>query len=203
MLKLEILTKIKMINKFDFQKFNSVGKFIYDSPFEHLQSIPEDEQLQSIPENEPRKERPQSSSQASLVELQDDMDVTDKPKDSIEVGSGDFKAIVDFIEKNGFVVKERGVSCDHQYTFFDSKGNRHAMITIKRDENRKPSMTGQITHISVWAYREGIKDQSHFFGYFISKNTVQPFTTKDSGWEEKDDVQLGYKEFLKKVKESH
>jgi len=120
---------------------------------------------------------------------------------SIEVGIGDFKALVDYIEKKGFVVTERGVACDHQYTFVDSRGNRHALMTIKRDVNGKPSMTGTVTQISVWAYYKGIKDQAHYFGYRIDSDKVTPFADQYEGeWKQRADVKFGYEEFLKKVK---
>lgn len=125
----------------------------------------------------------------------------EKYKDvSIEVNPEDFKPLVDYIEKNGFVVPQDGVPCDRQYTFFDSHRNRHAMITIKRDSDGNPSMKGKIDQISVWAYKDGIKDQKHFFGYIIKKGKI--VSILGDGGDEKN-VRFGYDEFLKKVKGSN
>lgn len=117
---------------------------------------------------------------------------------SIEISREDFEKLVDSIQKHGFIVKERGVPSDHQFTFFDSKGNRHAMITIKRDETGKPSTQGKVDQISVWAHREGIRDQEHSFGYAITNTGVQSFTPPTP--EERKDIEFGYREFLAKVK---
>lgn len=116
----------------------------------------------------------------------------------IEVANGDFTMLVNYIEKEGFPVREGDISCDHQITFYDKNGNRHAMMTIKRDTNNKPSIQGTVNQISVWAYHGGIKDQEHFFGYIITENEVRPVT--DEPWTERDDVNSAYNEVLKKVK---
>jgi len=109
--------------------------------------------------------------------------------------------MVDYIEKNGFVVTERGVASDHQYTFIDSNGNRHALMTIKRDADGNPSKKGKVTQISVWAYYKGIKDQDHYFGYRIGADKITPFgSNTGEKWKERSDVKFGYDEFLKKVK---
>ena len=118
----------------------------------------------------------------------------------ISVGEEHFKKIVSFIEKNGFVVPQRGVPCDYQYTFFDSHGNRHAFITIKRDKDGNPSTKGTVDQISTWAYYNGIKDQDHYFGYGITSEKVAPFNLEINGvWKHADAVRFGYEEFLKKV----
>ena len=93
----------------------------------------------------------------------------------IPVGEDNFNKLVSFIEKKGVVVPQDGIPCDHQFTFFDSKGNRHAMITIKRDAEDNPSTKGTVNQISVWAYKKGIKDQEHFFGYCISPDRMHPY----------------------------
>ncbi len=123
------------------------------------------------------------------------------PLRSIEVGVENFEELVDYIEERGFVVSERGIPCDYQYTFFDSKGNRHAMIAIKRDASGHPSMEGIVDQISVFAYYEGVKDQEHFFGYLINKEEVKPYSyNRDGTWKEKNDVESSYYEFLEKVR---
>ncbi len=70
----------------------------------------------------------------------------------IPVGEKNFEKLVNFIQNKGFAVPQRGISCDYQYTFLDTDGNRHALITIKRDKDGNPSMQGVVNHISVWAY---------------------------------------------------
>lgn len=126
-------------------------------------------------------------------------EATSKAKE-IPVGQENFQKLVSFIEKRGFVVAQNDIPCDYQYTFNDSKGNRHAMMTIKRDDTGNPSMKGAVNQISVWAYYNGIRDQKHFFGYKITADKVAPFLPEiDGTWKEADDVKLGYEEFLKKV----
>ncbi len=118
----------------------------------------------------------------------------------IPVGEENFKKLVSYIEKNGFVVPQRGISCDYQYTFFDKNGNPHAMTTIKRDKDGNPSTKGTVDQISVWAYYEGIKDQEHFFGYSITKDRAFPFLTQDEYVEKHiEAVKKGYNDFLEKV----
>lgn len=146
----------------------------------------------------PTDEKIESTRDAAQKVLGDTESSKDNPK-SIEVSREDFERLVNYIEKHGFVVKERGVPSDHQYTFFDSKGNRHAMITIKRDQTDKPSTQGKVDQISVWAYRQGIRDQEHFFGYAITSTEVKPFIEPISP-EERNDIEFGYREFLAKVK---
>jgi len=80
------------------------------------------------------------------------------------VEKANFQKMVNFIEKNGFIVNESKDGTEYQYTFFDDNSNRHALITIKRD--------GETKKISVWAYYDGIKDQKHFFSYDIEKEKV-------------------------------
>ena len=116
----------------------------------------------------------------------------------IPVGQKDFQKLVSFIEKHGFIVPQNGIPSDYQYTFFDSHGNRHAMITIKRDSADNPSVNGNVTQISVWAFYGGVRDQDHYFGYYISAEKVAPFDF-DGGWKEAEDVRFGYEQFLAKV----
>ncbi len=124
------------------------------------------------------------------------------PEPLIPVGEQNFKKLVFYIEKNGFVVPQRGVSCDYQYTFFDKDGNRHAMITIKRDKNGNPSMKGTVEQISVWMYYQGKKDQEHFLGYEITKERAFPFLIEDEYVQKHiQTVKKGYEEFLAKVNE--
>lgn len=132
------------------------------------------------------------------------------PKEKVQantetlVGKDDFQKIVSYIEKNGELLTERGVKCDHQVTFFDSKGNRHAMITIKRDSAGISSTKGIVDQISVWAYKKGIKDQKHFFGYYISKEKIDLFVPDlHSNKEDSENMIFGYQEFLKKVKKEN
>ena len=116
---------------------------------------------------------------------------------TVPVSDTDFVALVDFIEKKGVSTGDG----DMQYTFFDSKKNRHALMTIKRDENNKPSKQGKVVQISVWAYYKGIKDQEHFFGWYIRDGEAGLFSPEQ---EQEDkhfaNVKFGYEEFLAKVK---
>lgn len=133
--------------------------------------------------------------------LDDKRESTDTPKfQPIEVAEGDFEKLVDYIEKNGFISPNGNeAGADHQYTFFDSEGNRHALITIKRDEKKRPSMEGEVKHIAVWAHYKGIKDDEHFFSYFINENEIGPMENHKP-WKERSDVELAYRELLNKVK---
>lgn len=79
------------------------------------------------------------------------------------VGKENFALIAKFIRTHGFDAGEN----DRQYTYFDGAGNRHAMIALADDGN-----SGQI---SVWGYKDGIKDQEHFFGYYINEDQYGPF----------------------------
>lgn len=111
--------------------------------------------------------------------------------EKIEISKENFLKIVDYIEKNGFLIHSgKGKEAEHQYTFFDSKGNRHAMIAVKRD--------GVVFQVSVWAYYKGINDLQHFFGYYINEKEVGPFLNLDTR-KEKDDVKFAFDEFLQKV----
>jgi hypothetical protein len=114
----------------------------------------------------------------------------------IPVGNEDFTKLVDFIEKNGFATGNKGILSDHQYTFIDSQKNRHALITIKRDDSGQPSVNGKVTQISVWAYEKGIRTQEKFFGYGITQDSVFSFL---EGEEHFLKIKLGYEEFIKKV----
>lgn len=116
---------------------------------------------------------------------------------SIPVSQEDFQAMVKFIEKNGFSTGDG----DMQYTFFDSHGNRHALMTIKRDENNKPSKQGKVVQISVWSYYEGIKDQEHFFGWQITDGKVMLAVPDiDKNIPDFTYVKFGYQEFLAEVR---
>lgn len=120
--------------------------------------------------------------------------------EKIFVGEENFQKLVDFIEKNGFVVPQDGVSCDYQYTFFDGNGNRHALITIRRNEDGQPSMEGLVSHISVWAYYGGVRDQGHYFGYDITKEEAFPFLrTEEYINKHIQAVKKGYNDFLTHV----
>jgi hypothetical protein len=102
-----------------------------------------------------------------------------------------------YIEKYGFEVSEKGVPCDHQYTFIDKNANRHALITIRRDSLSNPSLKAPITQISVWAYYKGVKDYEHFFGYTIHPDAIYQIGSKS---EDKIAIENGYRELLKRIK---
>lgn len=119
-------------------------------------------------------------------------------RQTVPVSEEDFNALVKFIEAKGFSTGDG----DTQYTFFDSKKNRHALMVIRRDENSKPSKEGK-AHISVWSYYKGIKNQEHFFGWDI-KDGKAGLHMADQEYEDKhfESVKFGYEEFLAKVKKS-
>jgi hypothetical protein len=115
----------------------------------------------------------------------------------IPVGEENFAKLVTFIEKKGFSVPQAGIASDYQYTFFDKKGTRHALITIRRDKDGNPSLQGTVDQISVWAYYGGKKDLNHYFGYSITKERAFPFIVDDSNVKKHiDAVREGYGEFL-------
>lgn len=121
----------------------------------------------------------------------------------LPVSDEDFELLAKFIETKGFSVdRGRTKGADHQYTFFDSNKNRHALIAIRRDENSKPSSSSPVTQISVWAYKSGIRDQNHFYGYNIVKGKgVMSYLPK--GMEHNADlIAFGVREFLTKVKKT-
>jgi len=117
----------------------------------------------------------------------------------IKVGEVNFDKLCKFIGRYGFSIPEEGAKSDFQYSFRDSRGNRHAFVIIRR-EGDKPSSTGKVIQISVWAYAKGIKNQKHFFGYIITRDKISPLTRElDGNWKYYEDVVLGYNEFLAKV----
>lgn len=120
----------------------------------------------------------------------------------IQVGEKNFRKLVNFIQSKGFVVPQRGIPCDYQYTFFDTNGNRHALITIKRDKDGNPSMQGTVDHINVWAYYNGIKDQDHFFMYDIYKEKVVTIPTFKYKALHIQSIKKGYEDFLAFVNKS-
>lgn len=115
----------------------------------------------------------------------------------IPVGEENFAKLADFILKNGFTIYEGNAK---QYTFFDTKRNRHAYLAMKMDTNGKPSKTGKVGRIVVYGFYKGIRTQENFFPYDISKETVScPILGLDNTWKDYEAVKFGYNEFLAKV----
>ncbi len=110
--------------------------------------------------------------------------------------SNHFDDLVNFIEKNGTVVSSQGIPCDYQYTFFDSHGHRHALITIRRNENSQPDLNGKVLQISVWAYYGGKKNQDNFFGYIIHRDFISAMSKQAKDLEA---IEFAYYEFVKKA----
>lgn len=111
----------------------------------------------------------------------------------ISVGDETFQKLNDYIRKHGFTIYDGRLK---QYTFFDSRGNRHAYITSKVDA----AGDDEVDQIVVYGYYKGIRDLEHFFSYFITDEKVfNPIPDLDGGWEDYDSVAFGYNEFLKKV----
>lgn len=129
-----------------------------------------------------------------------------KPEDlhprmeGVPVGEENFNKLVAFIEKHGSVVVEKGVPCDHQYTFIDSRGNEHFMITVKEDKVGNHSAKGEIKRIRVLAFKnenkDGHKDGPQFEYLITEKSVVSTFLSSGTST---DDVKFGYEEFLAKV----
>jgi hypothetical protein len=115
----------------------------------------------------------------------------------IIVGEDNFKALVAYVEKHGTVSIEKGIPSDRRLVFADSKGNRHVLITIKRDENGQPSLKGKVVQISVWCNTT----KGDFVGYVINSEEVYPLTSdKSEGLP--SPVAIGYSELLTKVTKS-
>lgn len=111
----------------------------------------------------------------------------------IPTGEENFQKLADYILKHGFNIYGGN---SKQYTFFDSKRNRHAYIA-QMDPLEKTSKVGRIV---VYGYYQGIKDQKHFFPYEITKEKVFcPILELDGSWKDVEAVTFGYKEFLRKV----
>lgn len=120
----------------------------------------------------------------------------------IPVGTENFNKIVSFIEKHGFAVDmgPNRVMSGHQFTFYDSKGNRHGLIAGRFDANGNATKLGFVGRIIVYGYRDGIKNQEHFFPYCITPEKVYcNILELDGTWPDADRVKFGYEEFLKKV----
>lgn len=117
----------------------------------------------------------------------------------ILVGEDNFEKIVNYIQLNGSVVADRGVPCNYQYTFYDSDDNPHKMIAVKRDKANKPSIKGEIRHISIWSYYDGIIDQDHAFSYIISKKSITLNAGFAKDFSHYETVKKGYEEFLAKI----
>lgn len=150
---------------------------------------PSDELSNSVPKSE-----------ESVLPIKDDSMTIEVKKlgPQIPVGEESFKKLVAYVEKNGFAVPQNGVLCDRQYTFIDKVGNRHALITIKRDDKGQPSMSGNVRQISVWAYYKGKKTQDNFFAWAITRERVRSILDKPSP-QDLEAITRGYEEFLTKV----
>lgn len=123
----------------------------------------------------------------------------------IPVGKENFEKLIAFIEKHGFTTdggRER-IPCGKQYTFYDKSGYRHAFLTFKTDSAGNPSMTGTVKEVIIYGYRNGIKNQEHFFPYRINSEKVfNDIPEIDGSWPEAEIVKKGYEEFLAKVQKS-
>lgn len=121
----------------------------------------------------------------------------------VPVGTENFEKMVEYIWKHGFTITggPNEIPCGKQYTFFDSKGNRHAYLAIKTDTvTKQASMTGKVQNIFTYGYRKGIKDQEHFFPYDINATSMYcPILEIDGTWEGVKEATFGYNEFLVKV----
>lgn len=118
----------------------------------------------------------------------------------ITVGKENFDKLVAYIEKNGVVSVQKGIPCDHRYSFFTTDSVQHIAITIKRDAAGQPSIKGKVNQISVWAYEKGKGDQKHFFGYDITAERANTFIN-DPKYQNRyfNKMKRGYKELLVKV----
>ncbi len=120
----------------------------------------------------------------------------------IPTGKETFDKLVDFIWKKGFTINggyER-IPCGRQYTFYDSRGNRHGYLAIKTESDTgQASMTGKVYSIVTYGFYKGIRDQEHFFPYDITEKSVFcSILSLDGTWKDVEAATFGYKEFLKK-----
>lgn len=121
----------------------------------------------------------------------------------VPTGTENFEKLVAYIWKHGFTITggPNEIPCGKQYTFYDSKGNRHGYLAIKTDTiTHQASMTGKVQNIYTYGYRKGIKDLEHFFPYDINaKSMYCPILEIDGTWKGVQEATFGYKEFLAKV----
>lgn len=115
------------------------------------------------------------------------------------MNQADFELMVKFIETKGVQTNWRPHGSMHQFTFLDTKGNRHALIATRLKNNER-AVDGTVGQISVWAYGKGVKDQDHFVGYIATPTSVGTDYSDDSPY--LNTVAEGFKEFLTKVKSS-
>lgn len=116
------------------------------------------------------------------------------------ISLNEFDKLVAFINRKGFVVKERGVPSDRQYTFFDPEGNRHAFVVIRRNNKGLPDVQAPVSQISVWAYKGGVRDDAHFFDYIILHKDDRAYAitnSPDSAF--KKTMTSGFTAFMKVV----
>lgn len=111
--------------------------------------------------------------------------------DTTVLRPGDYDAICALITSKGTMVSES----DCQYVYIDKRGNRHAMITIRRTNN-KPDKSATIMQISVWVngsvnHISGKK----FFGYIINRKGIR-FST-NSG---KTEIRSALKDLVLSIK---
>ena len=121
----------------------------------------------------------------------------------IPTGTETFEKIVAYIWKHGFTITggSKNIPCGKQYTFFDSRGNRHAYLAIKTDPvTNEASMTGKVQSIFTYGYKQGIRDQEHLFPYNITAVSVScPILELNGTWKCVEESTFWYKEFLTKV----
>lgn len=116
----------------------------------------------------------------------------------IPTGEKTFRELLHFILTQGATIYG---GKGKQYTFFDTKGNRHAYLAIKFDSSGSKYVdTGSNYKIIVYGYYKGIKDQEHFFPYAIDDSSVYcNILELDDTWQDFEAVKFGYEEFLAKV----
>lgn len=118
--------------------------------------------------------------------------------EKLTIPEEEFNLLTKHIEKHGFKIDQG----DKQVTFIDSKGTRHAFVTIKKDTAGKRSNNAKVFQISVWAYENGIRDQEHFFGYYIRKDEVGLISPQKQLSQYKSKIQLGISELLAKARKT-
>lgn len=85
----------------------------------------------------------------------------------IRLASGEFEVLANLIVTKGVKV----TSSDNQYVYKDKFGNRHALITIRRTNNRADPQA-PVSQISVWVNgRDSPKDKV-FFSYIIKVDAI-------------------------------
>lgn len=84
------------------------------------------------------------------------------------LSSQDFKTLADFIELKGSKVTKS----DCQFVYIDKNGNRHALISIRRNAEHRADPLSPITQISVWVNGKNASPDKIFYSYIITPDGI-------------------------------